>query len=216
MNPGAGITIRIWVFRFIVASGVWAVVTGISLLVAWQNAIDAPAARIQQYLTQDELRDLAKANLDYQKKFGEPARSISDLEKMTNDLVVFDTQSDGDGWHHPFVFSVSGTNVTITSYGRDGKPGGIGLDCDLTTANWAPPEARPTFEQFVYDMPTGGMIKTSIACGGLAFLLALFTIKIPTLSRSGFLRLALRLILTTIAAAFVATIITGLHVPSGH
>jgi general secretion pathway protein G len=39
-----------------------------------------------------------------------------------------------DPWGHPVLYSLSGDNLTftITSLGRDGAPGGAGLDKDLT------------------------------------------------------------------------------------
>jgi len=40
-----------------------------------------------------------------------------------------------DGWGHPIVvsFAPDGT-VTLTSYGRDGVPGGTGEDADIVTS----------------------------------------------------------------------------------
>ena len=205
-----------WSLRLAIALCVGVIVVCISLYVAWQNAIEAPAARFQQYYTQRELKSLGAAISDYEKRFGGPPHSINDLGSTNEGSYILNARLDGDGWHRPFIFSLSGTDAVAISYGLDGKPGGFGLDCDLTSTNWAPRESRPTFQQFLYDMPTGGMIKTSIACGVLTFLLALFTIKVPPLTRPAISSFALRIILTTIAAAFVATIITGLHVPSGH
>jgi hypothetical protein len=46
-------------------------------------------------------------------------------EGYTNDL--------NDGWHHPLQFRVSDDGVlTISSLGRDGKPGGSGEDADVS------------------------------------------------------------------------------------
>lgn len=202
-------------FRVAVALFVGLIVVCISMYVGWQNAVEAPAARIQQWMTQEELRSIGKAISTYQTRRGRPPQSINNLDQG-GDLLITQAQSDGDGWRRPFIFSVSGTNAIAISYGRDGKPGGLGLDCDLSSTNWAPTEARPTLQQFFYGMPTGGMIKASIACGVLVFFLALFTLRVPALTRSALLYLVLKIILITIAAAFVATIITALHVPSGH
>jgi hypothetical protein len=45
-----------------------------------------------------------------------------------------------DGWGRPFLYSTDGAKFVITSLGRDGKPGGLGLDCDLSTTNTWPAE----------------------------------------------------------------------------
>ena len=204
------------VFRLLAALIVGLAVLCISLYVAWQNAIDAPLARMQQFYTQRELEGLGAAISEYEKRLGKAPHSINDLGATNDDSYVLNARLAGDGWHKPFIFSVSETNAVAISYGRDGKPGGVGLDCDLSSTNWSPAESRPTFQQFLYDMPTRGMIKSSFGCAALSFLLALFTTKAPPFTRSGIWRFALKIILVTVAAAFVATVITGLHVPSGH
>ncbi len=37
-----------------------------------------------------------------------------------------------DPWNTPFEYSASGRSFTITSYGADRKPGGSGVDADIT------------------------------------------------------------------------------------
>jgi len=40
----------------------------------------------------------------------------------------------GDGWQHPLVYKPFDPSVgygSVTSYGRDGKPGGVGQDADI-------------------------------------------------------------------------------------
>ncbi len=38
-----------------------------------------------------------------------------------------------DGWHRPLLYHVAPDGViTITSFGRDGKPGGTGEDADIS------------------------------------------------------------------------------------
>ena len=43
-----------------------------------------------------------------------------------------------DGWGRPFLYSTDGAKFVIISLGRDGKPGGLGLDCDLSNTNTWP------------------------------------------------------------------------------
>jgi hypothetical protein len=113
------------------------------------------------------------------------------------------------------VVSIDGTNLLATSYGRDGKPGGEGLDCDLTSLNPKPAGSLLTFKQFLSERLARGMVITCFVCGGLTFLLSLVTVKLPA-SRTGWTAAILKIGVTIIAAAFVASMIAALHIPSGH
>ena len=112
------------------------------------------------------------------------------------------------------LLSTNTTTLVVTSYGRDGKPGGIGLDYDLTTENPDPKEARPTFQQFLHEMPTKGMILSCFVCGGFAGLLSFLIVKIPGLSRYEMIKLAFKLVVMVLAAVFMASVIAGLHIPT--
>jgi hypothetical protein len=121
-----------------------------------------------------------------------------------------------DGWGRALLFTVNQSNLVATSYGRDGKSGGSGLDCDLTTINWKPKEARPTFKQFLYAMPTGGMVASAVASGAFGFLIAVFIIKSEDFESENFFSFVGKLAAILICATFIAVVITALHVPSGH
>jgi hypothetical protein len=160
----------------------------------------------------------------YQQKHNALPRSLGQLRTtgqslpFTEDVVIVD-EGKGvilDGWHRPFLCSSDGTNFLVTSYGRDGKPGGAGLDCDLTNKNRYPRESLPTFLQFVFDMEMGGIVGTCVVCGVLTFLLSLFTIKSTDLTRQGIVVLGAKIGATVIGAVIVAVIISALHIPSGH
>jgi general secretion pathway protein G len=42
-------------------------------------------------------------------------------------------QEPKDPWGHDYVYTVGGGTFTITSLGKDGKPGGEGVDADITS-----------------------------------------------------------------------------------
>ncbi|MFP2958959.1 type II secretion system protein GspG [Myxococcus sp. 1LA] len=49
-----------------------------------------------------------------------------------------------DPWGHPYVYWMNGSSGAVISYGADGKPGGTGLDADLSSggvlaAGWGEP-----------------------------------------------------------------------------
>jgi hypothetical protein len=200
--------------RISIGAIVWSIITAISLYVGWQNACKSNAARFEQYLTQRGLKDIAKAVGEYRQTYGTDPRSADDLAKMTN--LAFTAENNIDGWRRAFVFEFDNSNLVATSYGRDGKPGGVGLDCDLTSTNWAPKEAKPTFKQFLYAMPTGGMITSAVVSGALGFLIAVFVIKSDDFEGDNFLSFIGKLVAILICATFIAVVITALHVPSGH
>jgi len=200
-------------FHILVTLGVWLVVSGLSLYVAWNNT---HGGRIEQVATTEyKFMNIDDAIKSYHEKFKTDPKSLKDLEAITNESPV---SADDllDGWGHPFVFSYAGTKFLATSYGRDGKPGGQGLDADLTSTNWDSPAAVPTFRQFLFEMHLTGVIMSCLVCGGLAGLLACLTIRLPDLSRRGLVILAVKLAYTAAGAIFVGGIISALHVPSGH
>src|ERR1017187_5846324 len=208
--------------RFLIAGCVWLVVSGLSIYVAWQNARESEMAWFEQWWTQSELKDINRLITQYQQKSNSVPRSLDQLRSVaTESDVQFDIQfnSDGkieDGWKRPFLFSSDGTNYLVTTYGRDGKLGGIWLDCDLTSKNPKPKESLPTFGQFLDNVRVRGMIESCIVCGGLAFFLCFFTIEIPELTRRGLVFLGLKLGATIIGTFIVTSFITALHIPSGH
>ena len=209
-------------FRFAVAVVIGLSVSALSLWVAWGNACNAELARPEQFFTQHNLRQIAKGIEDFHQKFGSYPHSLDDVRNsVTNQDYWVGSDVDGapkmvDGWGRPFLFSTNGNSCLLTSYGRDGLPGGKGLDCDLTSRDWAPKDARPTFYQFLHDMPVQGMINSCLVCGAMACLLALITIKVPNLESKGLFVLAVKFGATILGATLVAIIISGLHIPSGH
>ncbi len=203
--------------RLLVASGVWVAVSGISLYVAWLQGNHFAWFRLQE--TQRALTDMDKAITAYQTKFKADPTNFEQLASMTNavpGVAEWSWAGFTDGWSHPFVFSRDGTNCMIISYGRDGKPGGKGIDCDLTSKNPYTKESSPTFSQFFGNDEMRGMVGWSFACGGLAALLSFLTVRIPNLDKHGLIRLGLSLAATLIGAIGIASVITALHIPSGH
>lgn len=203
-------------FRLAVASCVGIVVAALAIAVAWQNAREAPMMRRAQWWTQRNLRGIEQAITRYQQESNALPCSLSQLMGMESDIHFENNGEILDGWKRPFVCSTDGTNFLVTSYGRDGKPGGKGLDCDLTNRNRSPKESLPTFLQFVCDLPSGGMIGTCFVCGAIAFFLSLYAVKTPDLTPHGLAALGFKLGATIIGAVIVAVIISALHIPSGH
>jgi hypothetical protein len=206
-------------YRFLIASCAGFIVSTLAIFVAWQNVRDSMQVRPQQWYTQMLLREIDDAITSYQQKSNAVPRSLEQLRDVGKEdrlRFLFENDAVLDGWHRPFHSTFDGTNFLVTSYGRDGKPGGTGLDCDLTNKDPRPSKSSPTFLRFVCEKDLRGMVGTCVVCGVLTFLLSLLTIKPPDLTRQMRFVLARKLVATVIGAAIVTVIISILHFPSGH
>ncbi|MFT3883149.1 MAG: type II secretion system protein GspG [Gemmatales bacterium] len=128
---------------------------------------------------------------------------VEDLKDRLNDQGQF-----LNPWNHPYQYRVEGDKYELYSLGKDGQPGGEGLDADLQARNRPEP---PTLRQFTLDLPTGGVLAACILSGVCAGLFCLMQKR--DLSRRSFY---LRLGATAIGAILLAVVISVLHIPSGH
>ena len=167
----------------------------------------------RQAITRHTLTQINKAIVDYRLTHHTLPRSLSQLKTEAGDR---DYSQNPDGWGRPFVYTVRGTHFLVTSYGRDGKPGGTGWDTDLTSDNPHPPNDGLTFRQFLTYRETQELVQWSCISGILAGLLCWFTIRPQTFTWRGTLSLAAQVLVTLAAAAVIALAITVLHIPSGH
>jgi hypothetical protein len=154
----------------------------------------------------------------YQQETGRLPASLEDLCGMegSDRFGLFVGDDFLDGWRRPFIYATDGTTCTVTSLGRDGKPGGVGLNCDLTQADPDPPESRPTLHQFLFDCSTGGIVATCVFTGVIASILGWVLTKPAMLDWKGAFLLTVRLAATALGAVLVAMVLAVLHIPSGH
>lgn len=141
-------------------------------------------------------------------------KSLAELSKASgeSDYYVDNT----DGWGRAFAYTVRGEQYTLTSYGADGRPGGVGLDRDLTpaTARNSLPDA--TFLQLLFDPLSENIRFSALVCGFLTFGLTLWVLRTRDFVGNGIGNLIVKLVVTLFAASFVALILATLDVPSGH
>jgi hypothetical protein len=202
--------------RFLIAGCVWLTVSGISIDTGIKNAQGSMAWN-EQRGTQWELQSLNKLIIDYRQRSGLDPTNFEQIETATNFVPWMEDHKFVDHWGHPLVLSIEGGNTIITSYGRDGKPGGVGIDCDLTTKDPMPKEAVPTLQQFWENELLHPMILTALFCGALAALLSFVTVRVPDFTSRGLIVLVLSLGATAVGSVIVAGMITILHLPAvGH
>ena len=141
-----------------------------------------------------------------------PPRSLDQLRTASEEPH----QVHVDGWDRPFLYLVDGEDYSVLSYGRDGKPGGTGLDSDLASDDPWRSGTDATLAQFLIEMPTEGIIGACVVSGGIAFLVCLLTVKRTDFADGNALRTAVKLILTTIGALAASAVMSALHIPTGH
>lgn len=205
--------------RLMLATGTCLAVTLIATVVAWQTTRPMYNVRHQQWITQQMLEELPRAIAKYQQLTNALPQTLDDLRVLGQLHWLYFDEKQGlvDGWKRAFVYVHAGTNYTVSSLGRDGRLGGVGLDYDLTAADPNPGIAMPTFGQFLGNSPANrGMVVTCIMSGILAFGLCWCLTRPPQLARQKAVFLALKLIATIIGAAIVGALLAIVHIPSGH
>jgi hypothetical protein len=194
-------------------------VAGLTLAAAWQQAIDYPYLNWEQQQTRRDLGFIDQAIHDYQEKKHALPDSLAQLASADLKHGVRRMDPDGtvrDGWGRPFVYTVSGNSYRVVSYGRDGKPGGVGLDADVSNVEPRPSRSRLTLQQFLEMREIHGAIWAAGVAGILACLIALLTVRPADVTRRGALSLIAKVAATVIATVFVGAFIAMLHFPTGH
>jgi hypothetical protein len=110
-----------------------------------------------------------------------------------------------DPWNNPYQYANTGKGYRVFSLGRDGKPGGVGLDADFDLNFAAIPNLPVTFSQFLFE---GGGSGTLLAfalsaslCAGLACFLQ---INSPRKDQAiSWLRFGFTVLVTAVVAFFV-------------
>ena len=210
--------------RVATAVSVGVLVAAIALAVAWRNLGRLPNFWPEQQATRLTLQDLDSLIGVYQQETKALPASLADLRRVQGAEVhgvsiTFEAAEDGsplDGWGRPFTYSVDGTNYTIVSLGRDGKPGGVGLDYDLSNVPQPPKDACPTFGQFLFNPWARNVLFTCFAGGVMAFWLSMKTINPAALHGWAIPSLIVKLVLTILGTLAVAIVMAVLHVPTGH
>lgn len=130
-----------------------------------------------------------------------------------------DLRTDADGtpldpWGHPYVNYPGSDGFEVVSYGRDGAPGGVGLDADLSGQSRGSRPGEATLRQFTLEMNTG-TIKPVCFVAGICTAVAAWVLVGKSHGRP-FLARAFGWAMTLGCAVSVSHVIALLHIPSGH
>lgn len=224
---------KLLIIRLALSALVGLVVFGISVLVVWRNSPKTLMTNTTLHAwTRYSLRKGEDFIQERLRETGRPPESLQEFapelaeETFSNSRVpIIKKGMIVDGWGRPLQYTVQETSYTLQSLGRDGKPGGTGFDRDrsyFTTIDldsdgpiWSNPP-MPTFRQFLFELPTAGMIRGCALSGIIAFLAAMFIIRPTKLSAKHSLGIGLQIVFTALAAVVFAWFIMQLHTPTGH
>ncbi len=164
-------------------------------------------------MTYASLRGISDAVRAYHQAYGAIPASLSDLAGLENGYSWVNPNGPTlDGWGRPFIYLREESGFEVLSFGRDGQPGGVGLDADLSTSDLKGRAPLPTLGQFLFELPTGTIVSWCLATGALGAILTFYLVRSPRVSWS----LMGKIGATVLAAGVVAGWMMFLHIPTGH
>jgi general secretion pathway protein G len=205
--------------RIAISASVGILVAAIAIVAAWRSIGSMWQVRPEQWTTRTAILELEKVVQMYHGTTKTLPKSLEELSISDEFRAYVPRDEKGrplDAWGRPLLYSTADTKYVITSLGQDGKPGGIGLDCDLSNTNDWPDEARPTFRQFLTHPMTRGSARACLACAVLAFLLSLAMVDPSILQRYGVLPLVIQLGATILMTLIVAFFLGFAEIPNYH
>jgi Type II secretion system (T2SS), protein G len=203
------------ILRMLIAVVFGIAMSAITLQAARTSVVESPLVDSRAN-TFHRLHQITDAIEEYRKIHHRLPASLDEPKRENVSLQWWDKPGIPDMWFRPFHYSVSGTHYIVVSYGRDGKPGGSGLDRDISSTNPKDYETWKTFWEFVTSPDTREVTTTALACGVVAAALCLFVIRSVHFERTDMLKMVGYLVGLFVATLYITAIITSLHIPSGH
>lgn len=122
---------------------------------AWVAMRDYPMSRdgvLTRYMYQDMSR-IRDALLKYDKQNGRFPDSLRDVAPYAEEFYLprGDSEQLIDVWDSPYQYEKTNDSFTLYSFGRDGKPGGVGIYADIYSDRPLEPQVRPTLHQFLFE-----------------------------------------------------------------
>jgi hypothetical protein len=138
--------------RLAISTTVAAAVGVTICFVGWRGIGSMPNCRLEQRNTRFELEQMNWQLAEYQRVMKTLPKSQGEFSSYLGshyNSSLDENHMPLDGWGRPLVYFIKEGKAIVISYGRDGKPGGVGSDCDMSTTDLWPEEARPSFAEFV-------------------------------------------------------------------
>jgi len=128
-----------------------------------------------------------------------------------------------DAWGRPLRYQPRGEAYDLSSLGRDGKPGGLGLDADLYHEDPTRDLTAPTFRQWLTvrdprEIESGRFVFAGLLAGGIVAVVVFQSVRDMRAREPGLgpVPLLLSVAVVTSLACVVGAFLLPLHVPSGH
>jgi hypothetical protein len=229
---------KLFVIRLAVSTLFGLSVFAVSVLAVWRRSPTTLMTNsIINSWTWSSVRRVDKLIQERIESHGNPPPSLDefsvDLEGETLEcpnvrMKILKRGTPVDGWGRALIYSVNETSYTLKSYGRDGRPGGTGFDRDIDLGDDSSSSASygdgslyanppmPTLKQFLFELPTKGMIHACALSGLIAFAITFMLLRPARPSRRNDRRLAFQIAVTLVVSVIFAMMIMQLHIPTGH
>lgn len=212
--------IRAVLSRGVAASAIALAVFATAFVCAWREYGNFRNYRVGEDMTRIDLTHLDEDVEHHRAVTGRLPESLMQLELVkVRDTRIDDAGQPLDAWRNPYHYRVEGDGYSLCSYGRDGLPGGAGLDADIYPRAGSQPIQPPTLWQFAFEMPTEGIMASCLLAGILAGLVWFLTLQKPAevgKTWPRFLAAVGAMTITFLVCSFIALCIGALHLPSGH
>ncbi len=175
--------------------------------------------RRAQFRTVSELRTLDELIIVYRSDKGSLPRHLNEA-LIHNGIEEEEKQSLYliDRWGHPYQYQVSGEDYEILSYGQDGVPGGRGLNADISSKlkSLRSSKYEPTLTQFIFELPTKGILVSCILSGIAGCVLAIRLMVREKATRPRIWETVCAMVVTIACSIILAGVMSFHHLPLGH
>ncbi|MCA9015891.1 MAG: type II secretion system protein GspG [Planctomycetaceae bacterium] len=192
-------------------------------LAAWYNLRGERNMRRNQDFTRlYGLRKLQVQIVDYHETHG---ALPDDLAEIPNAVATLNQPGEPllDSWGNPFQYRRTGDDYELFSWGRDGKPGGVGLDADLYHDGRNHELSLPTFSQFFLtndesEVARDGFLIAGLMAGILVAFITLLSLRDTEKSEEKMTtgRYVWFALVVIVISSAVGILLLPVHIPSGH
>jgi hypothetical protein len=194
------------------------IVSATAYICAWLNYRNIESHSQVRVMTRQTLELLRKEIEAHKERTGDWPARLTDLKVVQEKEFRVDEAGDPvDSWGNPFQYRIKGDGFLLYSHGRDGQPGGVGLDADLYVGQPDPQLEPSSLWEFSNKKESRPVKIICIFVGLLAFPLCMLPAKGQPEKRLSLAWFLLRLGVTAFFAFLAALVMSLLHlIPSGH
>ncbi|QDT42218.1 Bacterial type II secretion system protein G [Gimesia alba] len=190
---------------------------------AWYNLRGAyHVCRKQSFTRYYTLLRLREQIEDYRRDHEALPDELSEIPDF-NSLRSLSDNPTADGWGNPIQYRRTGENYELFSWGRDGKPGGVGLDADLYHDGRNRELSLPTFSQFFLtndesEVARDGFLRAGLMAGVLVAFITLLSLRDTEKSEEKMTtgRYVWFTFVVIVISSAVGIFLLPVHIPSGH